>query len=110
MQHRMGRVAHQVASVDERYDLDPRRKYALIEFLHFGVESFERSFRICAFPHRYPRRNHVIIIDYGAILAMNGPSELAQTDLRSLSNRGNISDPQRRSVLGHDDRIFDVVY
>ncbi len=41
---------------------------------------------------------------------MNGSGELAKPDLWTLRNHGNVLHSDRRTVLGDDDRPFDVLY
>ena len=40
--------------------------------------------------------------------AMDGPAELAEPDLRTLQDCGNVLDPHRRAVLRRDDGLFNV--
>ena len=40
---------------------------------------------------------------------MNGSGKLSEANLRTLRNHGNILHPERRAILGHDDRPFDVL-
>ena len=45
----MGGVVDQFAAVDKRNDLHSGRKNVIVQLLDFGVNSFERLFRIVAF-------------------------------------------------------------
>src|SRR5262249_27051529 len=77
MEDCMGGISHEVTSIDEWNDFDTRRKYPLVELLHFFMESFERLFRVCTLPHGDPSRNNVVVVDNFSVLAMNGSGKLA---------------------------------
>ena len=52
--------------------------------------------------------DHVVVVDDLSILTANRPCELAEPDLRTLRNHGNIFYAYRRSGLGQNDRVLDI--
>ena len=62
-----------------------------------------------AFPHEHDARNDVLVVDDPPVRAVDRPAELAEPDLGTLRDDGDVLDPDRRAVLRRDDRILDVL-
>ena len=81
----------------------------VVHLFYFCFEPLKRRFGVGAFPHRHDSLHDVIVVDDLSIFAANRTGELAEPDFGTLRNHGNIFNADRRSGLGQDDRVFDIV-
>src|ERR1700719_1389386 len=98
----------QVTAVNERNYFYSGRQNALIQLFNLRVDSRECLVGIRAFPHGYPRRNYIVVIDDLSVFAMNRSGELAEPDLWALRDVGDIFYAQRCAALGRNDGVFDI--
>ena len=99
VQHRMSRVLHKIAAIDERDDLDARGQNVVVEFVHLLVDPYERVVRIGAFAQEDRCRHHIVIVNDLAVFTADRPPELTQTNLRALRHDGDILHAERRPSL-----------
>ena len=81
----------------------------IVHLLNLFVEGFKGRIGIGSFAEQDDAGDDVIIVDDLPVFAVDGASELTQPYLRTLRNHGNISHAKRRSVLGEDDSLLNVM-
>ena len=90
VQHGVGRVVHQIAAIDERNHLHARGQNGVVQFLHLLVNSLQRRVGVGAFAQQRDAGNHIVVIDELSVFVPDRPGELAQPDLRTLRDDGDI--------------------
>ena len=100
----------QFASIDEWNDLYARRQNVIIQFPHFFVEAFQGLLRIGTLAQESNARDDVVVVNNPSIFAVNRPGELAQANLWSLRDEGDVPHANRRAAFGQDNRALDVLH
>ncbi len=108
VKHGMRGQVHQVAAVQERDDLYPRRENALVQLLHFFVNGYEGFVRIGALAQQDDSFDRIVAIHYRAVRASHSFADLPQANPRALRDDADVLYADRRSVLCFDQRLFDV--
>ncbi len=101
---------HQFAAIDERNHLHSGGEDDVVELVNLGMNGLEHVVRIRAFAQENDSGNYVVVVNDLSVVATNRPPKLAQTDLRTLCHSRNITDVQRRPILGFDHGVGDVAH
>src|SRR6266436_2815599 len=107
-QDRMRGVMNQVAAIQERHDFHARREDMLVKLFDLRVYSCQGIVGIRPFAEEYDSFHDIVVIDDGAIQAMNCFSNLTEPDLGTLRHRRNVPHSKRRAVLRHDYGLLDI--
>ncbi len=110
VQHRVQGEAEQIAAVDHPLQLHARRQDAVVELLHFGVKLFQRRPRVGALAHHHLREDDIVVVDDHAVFPADGPSLVAQANLRALAHFRDVLDAKRRPGLRGQDRLLDILH
>jgi hypothetical protein len=108
LQHRVRRVMHEVAAIEERHNLDAGRQDVIVELLDLRLDGLQRGVRLGALPQQHDAFDHIAVVHESAVGPMNRLANLTQPDLGPLRDRGHIADAERRAILGLDHRLLDV--
>ena len=73
------------------------------------MDALQGRVGIVALLQQHDALDDVVVVDDLAVDAMNGLADLAQADLRPLHDRGDILDPQRRSIGRLENGLLNVL-
>ncbi len=118
-----GGEMEEIAAIEERDDLHAGRENVIVEFLHLGVDSLEGGVGVLALLEEDDAFDDVVVVDELAVLAVNllrthvagavfrlaGLADLAEADLWTLNDAGDVGDADGRAVGGFEDSLLDVV-
>src|SRR5579871_2940698 len=100
---------HQVATIEKRNNLDAGRQDSFVQLLLLGFDRLKRGLGFGAFAQEHDALDDVVIVENFAIGAVDGFSDLAQTDSLALHDGGDIRNPEWCSVLRFEYGLTDVV-
>ena len=87
VQHGVRRVVHQVAAIQKRNDLHSRRQDMFVQFLHLGVNSFERGIRIRLLCEEHNAFHNIVVVDDRAVFSPERFADLSQADAAALASQ-----------------------
>src|ERR1700729_3581364 len=99
----------QIAAIQERDDLPSRRQDLRIELVDLLVDTNQGGIGVVALLQQDDAFDHIVVIKDLVVLQPNGLAYLAQADLRSLLDGGNVPDLQSSSVGRFELGLFNVV-
>ncbi len=110
VKHRVSCQVQEVAAIQERHNSYAGRKNLLVQLLHLLMYSQKRLVRVRALPQEDDSLNNIIAVQYGSVSAANSFADLPQTNLRPLRNTSDVFRANRGSVLGLNQRLFDIAH
>src|SRR5580658_3723218 len=106
---RVGRVVNEIVAIQIRNDLHTPWQDEVVQPFDHGMDSFERGGRVRTLAHEHNPFDHIVVIDHESVSPVNGLSNLAQADLRTLGYNSYVFQPQGRAVLCFEDGLFDIL-
>src|ERR1700730_10099947 len=100
---------NQVTAIQERHDSHSRRQDAFVELLYLGVNRIECGIGFGAFAEQDDTFDRVVVVEDFAVSAMDRLPDFAKPDFWPLSDRPEVADVNRRSVLSLYDRASNIV-
>ena len=82
----------------------------LIQLVYFLVNALQDRIGVIAFLQQHDAFHRVGIVDDGAVGAVRGAADLAEANLGSLHDGGDVLDADRRAVLRLDHGVLDVLH
>src|ERR1700752_3322423 len=101
---------NKVATVKKRGDFHARRKNLVIQLPDLLVDGDERFVGVRALAKENDAFHNVLVIQDGAVGAVDGPADLAEAYSWCLCDARNIFHANRRAILRFDNRARDVVH
>ena len=97
-----------VAAVEKRNNPDARGQQMFIQVFDFFMQKIEHVIGVCAFAQEHNAFDHVAVIEHFPVFAVDGARNLAQPDLWTLRDIGEIANADGGSVLGFDEGLPDI--
>src|SRR5260370_26862106 len=93
---------HQLAPVQKRDNLHARRKDALVQLFHLSMYGYKRFIRIRALAQQDDSLDGIVAVEYRAVRAPKGFTDLPQANLRPLCHDADVLNPNGSPVLRFD--------
>ena len=108
IEHRTCRELEQIAAIEEGLDSDALGQDVFVQLLDLGADAGDGRVGIVALLQQDDTLDDVRVIDDLAIFAVDGPADLAETDLRALDHSSDVPHPQRCAILRLENGVLDV--